>query len=116
MGIANGDPYWYGPGLYRVGFALLDLEDPTIVLRRSDEWVSMAFGPREPYECAGDVDHVVFPCGWIVDELRDEVRMYYGATDTRIGLATACLSAVLDYVRACPGGQQRRRGDPSEGI
>jgi beta-1,4-mannooligosaccharide/beta-1,4-mannosyl-N-acetylglucosamine phosphorylase len=33
-----------GP-IYRVGFALLDLEDPTIVLRRSDEW---AFGPREP--------------------------------------------------------------------
>ena len=101
-----------GP-IYRVGFALLDLEDPTIVLRRSDKW---AFGPREPYESDGDVDHVVFPCGWIVDELRDEVRMYYGASDTRIGLATARLSALLDYVRACPGGQQRRRGDPSEGI
>jgi Predicted glycosylase len=101
-----------GGPIYRVGFALLDLEDPTIVLRRSDEW---AFGPREPYEVHGDVHHVVFPCGWIVDELRDEVRMYYGAADTRIGLATARLSAVLDYVRACPGGQQRRRGDPSEG-
>ena len=99
--------------IYRVGFALLDLEDPTIVLRRSDEWT---FGPREPYELDGDVDHVVFPCGWIVDELRDEVRLYYGAADTRIGLATARLSAVLDYVRACPGGQQRRRGDPSAGI
>ena len=98
--------------IYRVGFALLDLEDPMIVLRRSDEW---AFGPREPYECDGDVDHVVFPCGWIVDELRDEIRMYYGAADTRIGLATARLSAVLDYVRACPRPQQRRRGDPSEG-
>ena len=100
-----------GP-IYRLGFALLDLEDPTIVLHRSDEW---AFGPREQYERDGDVDHVVFPCGWIVDELRDEVRMYYGAADTRIGLATARLSAVLSYVRACPGGQQRRRGDPSEG-
>jgi predicted GH43/DUF377 family glycosyl hydrolase len=100
-----------GP-LYRVGLALLDLEDPTIVLRRSDEWV---FGPREPYEVQGDVHHVVFPCGWIVDELRDEVRMYYGAADTRIGLATARLSAVLDYVRACPADQQRRRGDLSEG-
>jgi predicted GH43/DUF377 family glycosyl hydrolase len=100
-----------GP-IYRVGFALLDLDDPTIVLRRSDEW---AFGPHEPYEIHGDIHHVVFPCGWIVDELRDEVRMYYGAADTRIGLATARLGAVLDYVRACPGGQQRRRGDPSEG-
>jgi predicted GH43/DUF377 family glycosyl hydrolase len=98
-----------GP-IYRVGFALLDLEDPTIVLRRSDEW---AFGPRESYERAGDVGDVVFPCGWIADESRDELRMYYGAADTRIGLATARLSAVLDYVRACPRPQQRRQGDLS---
>ena len=109
----HGAHHTAGGPIYRVGFALLDLEDPTIVLRRSDEW---AFGSREPYERHGDVDHVVFPCGWIVDELRDEVRMYYGAADTRIGLATARLSAVLDYVRACPRPQQRRRGDPSEGI
>ena len=101
-----------GGPIYRVGFALLDLEDPTIVLRRSNGW---AFGPREPYERDGDVDHVVFPCGWIVDELRDEVRMYYGAADTRIGLATARLSALLDHVRACPRPKQRRWGDPSEG-
>jgi len=98
-----------GP-IYRVGFALLDLEDPTIVLRRSDEW---AFGPRELYERAGDVGDVVFPCGWIVDETRDEIRMYYGAADTRIGLATARFSAVLDYVRACPRPRQRRLEDPS---
>ena len=87
-----------GP-IYRLGFALLDREDPTAVLRRSDEWV---FGPREPYERAGDVADVVFPCGWVVDEARDEVAMYYGAADSTIGLATARLSAVLDYVRACP--------------
>jgi hypothetical protein len=41
--------------------------------------------------------------------------MYYGAADTRIGLATARLSAVLDYVRTCPRPKQRRWGDPSEG-
>lgn len=87
-----------GP-IYRLGFALLDLEDPTVVLRRSDEW---AFGPRELYERAGDVADVVFPCGWVVDEARDEVAMYYGAADSRIGLATARLSVILEYVRACP--------------
>lgn len=87
-----------GP-IYRLGFALLELEDPTVVLRRSDEWV---FGPRAPYERAGDVADVVFPCGWVVDEARDEVAMYYGAADSSIGLATARLSAVLDYVRTCP--------------
>lgn len=47
-------------GLYRVGLALLDLADPRVVLRRSDEWV---MGPSEPYERDGDVGGVVFPCG-----------------------------------------------------
>src|SRR5262245_2366814 len=55
--------------LYRLGLALLDLEDPRKVLRRSAEWV---FGPREPYERTGDVADVVFPCGWVLtgDDLR----------------------------------------------
>jgi beta-1,4-mannooligosaccharide/beta-1,4-mannosyl-N-acetylglucosamine phosphorylase len=96
-----------GP-IYRLGFALLDLSDPTVVLRRSDEWV---FGPAELYELAGYVDHVVFPCGWIVDEAADLVSLYYGAADTSIGLATARLSTVLDYLQACPQPQRRRRED-----
>ena len=74
-----------GP-IYRVGLALLDLEDPRIVLRRTDEWV---FGPAEPYELNGDVGRVVFPCGWVHDPETDLLRMYYGAADTVIGLATA---------------------------
>jgi predicted GH43/DUF377 family glycosyl hydrolase len=81
--------------LYRLGLALLDLQDPTRVLRRSSEWV---FGPREPYERTGDVGGVVFPCGWIVDG--DIVRLYYGAADTCIGLATASVSALLDWLDA----------------
>ena len=53
-----------GP-IYRVGFALLDLEQPEIVLRRSDNWV---LGPQADYERVGDVNKVVFPNGWVVDE------------------------------------------------
>jgi len=48
--------------LYRLGLALLDLEDPCRVVLRGDEWI---FGPDEPYERAGDVSDVVFPCGVI---------------------------------------------------
>ena len=44
--------------IYRLGMALLDLEEPWKVLRRGDEWV---LGPREPYERIGDVGDVVFP-------------------------------------------------------
>ncbi|HEY7942049.1 MAG TPA: hypothetical protein VID25_08890 [Candidatus Limnocylindrales bacterium] len=96
-----------GP-IYRLGLALLDLEDPTVVLNRSDEWI---FGPRELFERAGDVSDVVFPCGWIVDEAADSITLYYGAADTRIGVATAGLGAVLDHIRACPRPERRRRDD-----
>ncbi len=79
--------------LYRLGLALLDLDDPSKVIRRSDEWV---FGPNEPYERVGDVPDVTFPCGVVVKG--DELIMYYGAADTTIAIATASLKNVLDFV------------------
>ena len=88
-------------GLYRAGLALLDRDDPTVVLRRSDEWV---LGPSAEYEVTGDVPNVVFPCGLLHDEGTDRLFLYYGAADTRVGLATADLSDVLGYLRdASPG-------------
>jgi len=79
--------------IYRLGLALLDLEDPTRLLARADEWV---FGPEEVYETVGDVDKVVFPCGWLVEG--DDVRMYYGGADKCIALATARVSELLDWL------------------
>jgi predicted GH43/DUF377 family glycosyl hydrolase len=84
--------------IYRLGLALLDLEKPVKVLRRSDEWV---FGPKASYEREGDVDDVVFPCGWTVRD--GTVYMYYGAADSCIALATAKLKDLIDYILACPG-------------
>jgi len=84
--------------LYRAGLALLDLEDPTKVLRRCSEWV---LGPAEVYELTGDVPGVVFPCGLVHDPSSDELRIYYGAADTCIAVATASLPEVLDYLRDC---------------
>jgi predicted GH43/DUF377 family glycosyl hydrolase len=100
-----------GGPIYRVGLALLDHDDPSHLLRRSDEWV---FGPQAPYERAGDVDQVVFPCGWVADEAADTLLLYYGAADTTVSLATARLSAVLDYVLSCPT-PERRRGRRTAG-
>jgi predicted GH43/DUF377 family glycosyl hydrolase len=91
--------------LYRAGLALLDLEDPRRVLHRTDEWV---FGPSESYEQTGDVGGVVFPCGWIHDPVTDELRIYYGAADSAIALATATLSDLVAYVRSCPRPEHRR--------
>lgn len=85
-----------GGCIYRLGLALLDLEDPLQVIRRGDEWI---FGPQEPYERVGDVGDVVFPCGVAVTPKADEVKIYYGAADTSIALATAKLSEMLDWLK-----------------
>jgi beta-1,4-mannooligosaccharide/beta-1,4-mannosyl-N-acetylglucosamine phosphorylase len=81
--------------IYRVGLALLDLEEPTHVLRRLPGWV---LAPVEPYERTGDVPNVVFPCGLIHDVASGEVRLYYGAADSSICLATARLDDLLEAV------------------
>ena len=86
-----------GGCLYRLGLALLDRKDPSTVLRRTDEWV---FGPKENYERQGDVQQVVFPCGWVLDG--DEIRLYYGGADTCIALATASMAQILDYLTSLP--------------
>lgn len=85
--------------IYRVGLALLDLEKPWQVRRRSDEWV---LGPRKPYEQLGDVPRVTFPSGAIYIPETNELRLYYGIADTTVGLATADMSEVLDYLRTQP--------------
>jgi beta-1,2-mannobiose phosphorylase / 1,2-beta-oligomannan phosphorylase len=81
--------------IYRVGLALLDLEQPTRVLRRTADWV---FAPRESYEREGDVPNALFPCGLVHDRNSGELRMYYGAADTSICLATAKFDDVLEAV------------------
>ena len=82
---------------YRLGLALLDLEDPRKVLHRSEGYV---FGPIEPYEHSGDVNDVVFPCGWVLWD--DELRIYYGSADTSVSMASAKLNDILEYIRGCP--------------
>lgn len=81
---------------YRLGLALLDLDDPRKVICRSEGWI---FGPRELYERSGDVNDVVFPCGWLVQD--DEVRLYYGSADTYVSVATARMSDLMDYIHEC---------------
>ncbi len=85
--------------IYRVGLALLALEEPWKVLRRSDEWV---LGPRALYERVGDVGDVVFPTGVIVHKETNQLNLYYGAADSTVAVATANYSDVIDYIMSCP--------------
>ena len=59
-------------------------------------------GSQASYERVGDVGNAVFPCGLIHDEATGELRMYYGAADTSIALATAQLEELVDAVLTAP--------------
>ncbi|MHB0999652.1 MAG: glycoside hydrolase family 130 protein [Armatimonadota bacterium] len=76
---------------YRMGAALLDLNDPKRVIARLPYWV---LGPQEHYEVSGAVPNVVFGSGHV--QVGDELRMYYGAADTCVCMATASISEILD--------------------
>jgi predicted GH43/DUF377 family glycosyl hydrolase len=81
--------------LYRLGLALLDTDHPERILARSSEWI---FGPDASYERSGDVSDVVFPCGWVLDDDGDTLRVYYGAADSSVCVATASLAALLAWL------------------
>jgi len=86
--------------IYQAGVALLDLEDPSRLIGRSRENV---LEPRTLYELVGQVPNVVFPSGMIVDGLDADgfaveaspVRVYYGAADTSVCLATGTIGGLL---------------------
>ncbi len=79
------------PGFkYKLGAVLLDINDPTKILGRTDEPI---FEPEKDYEIAGEVPNVVFPCGAAI--LNNIVYIYYGGADKVIGVATIPLDKLL---------------------
>ncbi len=91
---------------YSLSAMLLDLEDPSRVIGALDRWI---LTPTEDYETGGRsataVENVVFSCGAIVDEDKDEIRIYYGAADECIGLATGSLSELLTAIKGSKAGR-----------
>jgi len=70
--------------VYRTGWALFDARDPTRLLARSDTPI---FTPEQPWERTGQVPNVVFVEGLVREGRR--WLFYYGAADTRVGVAEA---------------------------
>lgn len=80
--------------VYRMGMALLDLDDPSKVIAKSP---IPLLEPELEFELFGDVENVVFPEGAVV--IDDTLHVYYGAADSVIGHAQASLTEVLNWMK-----------------
>jgi len=77
--------------LYRLGAVLLDLEQPWRVVGRAREAI---LSPIAPEDLEGNVGNVVFTCGAILED-DGELKVYYGAADQVMCLATAPVDDVI---------------------
>jgi predicted GH43/DUF377 family glycosyl hydrolase len=91
--IIHGVITYAGGGRYSLGAVMLDLEEPWRVIGHSKGWI---LTPDEPYEFMGNCQNTIFSCGAIADPEKDLIRVYYGAADTCIGLATGALSELIN--------------------
>lgn len=79
--------------VYRLGVALLDADDPSAVLYRSEDCI---LEPRETWEFKGDVPRVVFSCGQVVHD--EMLYVYYGGADRVMAVATCPLADMMAFV------------------
>ncbi len=70
------------PGKYKVGAILLDLNDPTKILHRSEEPI---LEPDEWYENEGFKSGIVYVSGAVVKD--EKLLVYYGGADSYVNLA-----------------------------
>lgn len=85
--------------VYRIGCALLDIDKPWIVKKRSRNYI---LGPEELYELVGDVPNVTFPCAALTDAETGRIAIYYGCADTVTGLAFTTVDELLKYMEEYP--------------
>jgi 4-O-beta-D-mannosyl-D-glucose phosphorylase len=76
---------------------LSDLKRPEVVTHRPGGY----FLAPQGEERVGDVSNVAFSNGWIATK-RGEVFIYYGASDTRLNIATSTIEKLLDYTVNTP--------------
>ncbi|KMM39355.1 BtaManbiosPhlase [Guptibacillus hwajinpoensis] len=75
---------------YCLGAVLLDSDNPAKVLAKTEEPI---LSPEAKYEVDGFFGNVVFTCGVTVQG--DNVRIYYGASDTSMAAADLSLKEIL---------------------
>lgn len=78
--------------VYRLGVALHDLNDPSIILGVADEWILQ---PEDSWEVTGYVPNVVFTCG-AVPEDDGTVKIYWGGADSVMCVGSANINELID--------------------
>jgi beta-1,4-mannooligosaccharide/beta-1,4-mannosyl-N-acetylglucosamine phosphorylase len=82
---------------YSAGAALLDIDEPWKVICRTKPYI---ISPQAPYELAGDVPNVVFPCAALCDAETGRLAIYYGAADTVTCLAYARVDELIAFIKS----------------
>ncbi len=87
----NIQNYFTPPAIFGIEAVLLDLENPSKILARTEKpWLV----PQEAYEKYGRVPNVIFPSGAFVK--RGKLYLYYGVTDTACAVATASVNRLVE--------------------
>lgn len=81
---------------YCLGAFLLDLNDPSIVLARTEDPVMV---PTAEYEISGFFGNVVFTNGHIVEPDGDTLTVYYGASDEFVCGAKFSIAEILSLLK-----------------
>ncbi len=82
--------------VYSIGGAILDVDRPSIVKYRCENFI---LTPEASYEERGFVPNVVFPCATIHDSETNRIALYYGAADSVVGLAFCDADDIIDYIK-----------------
>ncbi|MDR2505956.1 MAG: glycoside hydrolase family 130 protein [Oscillospiraceae bacterium] len=82
--------------VYSFSAAILDIDEPSVVKYRCRNFL---ITPEEPYEEAGFVANVCFPCATVHDADTGRIAIYYGAADTYVAMAFTQVDLLVDYVK-----------------
>lgn len=83
--------------VYSIGGAILDIDDPSKVKYRCENFL---LTPEEDYEERGFVPNVCFPCATLQDAQTGRMAIYYGAADSYVALAFAYVDELVDYIKS----------------
>ncbi len=82
--------------VYSIGGAILDINEPSKVLYRCENFL---LTPETDYEERGFVPNVTFPCATLQDPETGRIAIYYGCADSYVSMAFTEIDAVVGYIK-----------------